>query len=576
MNLQQNIVQTATNEAIKTLETLFETPETENYTELNEQNNQSIIDAVMQLLPGFISTIVNSIINIATGQTQKEPQIESKPEIENNNTNSQITQLEAQRAQLEEAKNTVTTEYVEALNNRTLMFTYYDSINDTAPQKEELNYQNLTSDTNSTQYRLIDPSSGKIICTDKSEVSKYVSTQNFGLVDENGSIIFKSKEAAENYEIACEKFFNENMILKPELNNPKVLHEALQNDSLQIQKATIKSVYEPQNSQVKTFVLQWDPITLGAMHNISSELYTKDDNAAVAKYEASVLEINSKIANIDKEIKTLKLKDTAETPEILNLELEKLKIQEDNEKISNEYVEALNNTTLMINHWTTPNAPVMTTSELTYETLTKKNNLGNETYRLIDVKTGKVAVPTHYETMEQHLAGYEATYMPELNDPQSLQKMIQDGSLLIQQCEYTVTETQTIKNWQTKNLNEMDISIKLYTDDDNAALAIYETKSLQNQAKLKELDEKINAAKTKYYEEQKAANETQKETEIQEPVVQKDYTTRQIERYEKYITKYEKQIEELEESDAPNKEAKIESLTSKIEKYMNKIQQLID
>ena len=59
-------------------------------------------------------------------------------------------------------------------------------------------------------------------------------------------------------------------------------------------------------------------------------------------------------------------------------------------------------------------------------------------------------------------------------------------------------------------------------------------------------------------------------------VEQKDYKTRQVERYEKYIEKYEKQIEKLENSDDVNKQAKIASLMNKIEKYMDKINQIID
>ena len=71
------------------------------------------------------------------------------------------------------------------------------------------------------------------------------------------------------------------------------------------------------------------------------------------------------------------------------------------------------------------------------------------------------------------------------------------------------------------------------------------------------------------------ATETTKETPQTVEPQQKDYTTRQVERYEKNIAKYEKQIKDIEASDDANKEAKIASLEQKIEKYKAKIQELV-
>ncbi len=212
----------------------------------------------------------------------------------------------------------VATAYTEALNNRHLMFTFTASANDGKTTTEELTYKSFTSDANATKYRIIDPASGKIVCLDKSEATRYVNINDYANFDGHGNMTgWKDENAEANYNNACEKFFNENMLKLGALSNTKYLQDALQAGTLAIEKQNVTITKIPEvdangdpvlnnDGTQKTkdqHNISWESVVMSGMDDVSSELYTKDDNAAMAQYEHKSLLIQSQDKQLDVELK---------------------------------------------------------------------------------------------------------------------------------------------------------------------------------------------------------------------------------------------------------------------------------
>ncbi len=505
-NLNQ-VVQTTVNQAVRAIEEeyLFDGQNAANNTnETNSTLGSDIVNVVTELLPSLVSTLVNTILEqLGLKQKPSEPQQPAQLVVPES-PKGVIEELESQKAQLEADKAVAEQEYVEAMNNRHLMLSVYSSPNSQNRAQVNLTYDSLTAGLNgSPQYRLVDPQTGKVVVANMDEVEK-----KFLLGDD------------------C--------IYMPELKNFQVLQKALQDGTLGVEKCVIE---QKGNKHVQT----WQKTSLSAMADVSSELYTADDNAATAKYETSVAKIESEIKKIDIQIAVEK----AETPEIKALELQKVDILKSNEQISQEYVEAMNN------HTTADDNAAMAKYEAT--TLQNQAKMKELDVRIAEAKT----------RYAQELSIKNAAEKAETPEIKALE---------LQKLDILKSNEQISQEYVEAMNNHT-------TADDSAAMAKYETTVLKNQAKMKELDVKIAQAKEKYAQEIKADktvnNKEPEETEEQQ-VVQKDYTARQVERYEKYIAKYEKQIDLLENSNDPNKQAKISALMDKIEKYMNKINQLID
>ena len=212
----------------------------------------------------------------------------------------------------------VATAYTEALNNRHLMFTFTASANDGTTKTEELTYKSFTSDANAAKYRIIDPASGKIVCLDKSEATRYVNVNEYANFDADGNMTgWKDENAEANYNNACEKFYNENMLKLGALSNTKYLQDALQAGTLAIEKQNVtiseipevdadgNPVLNDDNTQktIKKQNISWESVVMSGMDDVSSELYTKDDNAAMAQYEHKSLLIQSQDKQLDVELK---------------------------------------------------------------------------------------------------------------------------------------------------------------------------------------------------------------------------------------------------------------------------------
>ena len=196
-------------------------------------------------------------------------------------------------------------EIQELLNNRHLMFTFTSSTNNQSTKTEELTYKSFTSDANSVKYRLVDPKTGKIICTDKREASRYVNINDYANFDPNGSLSWKDENAESNYNQDCESFYRKNMTLKEEYKNKETLQNALQSGSLIVEKLNFSS----SNGRINT---EWDYVPTNKLLDVSSELYTADDSAAMAQYEYKVLQYEAQIADISAQVESLKAQEHAD------------------------------------------------------------------------------------------------------------------------------------------------------------------------------------------------------------------------------------------------------------------------
>ena len=215
----------------------------------------------------------------------------------------------------------VATAYTDALNNRHLMFTFTASASDGKTSTEEMTYKKFTSDANTAKYRVIDPATGKIVCTDPNEATRYVKKEEYANFENREFKDWKTPESEKAYNDACAKFYKENMLVLPALKNEKYFQDALQAGTLVIEKGVYTSVddkTQPKYAEgvdaknpgdaepigyVQKYDVNWEPVVLSGMDDVSSELYTDDDPAASATYEHKSLLIQAQDKQLDVELK---------------------------------------------------------------------------------------------------------------------------------------------------------------------------------------------------------------------------------------------------------------------------------
>lgn len=199
------------------------------------------------------------------------------------------------------------TNYSKALNNRKLYFTYTASQNDGVTKEVFLSYDEFTSTQNSTQYRLIDSTTGKIACKSLDEASKYV---------------FKQEgESDEAYDERVEKFKKESMIQISALKNSEYLQDAMQSGALLIQELNTTStpktdedgtpIVDANGNQELIMNREWNTVALSGMDDVSSKLYQDDDAAASATYEYQSLLVQNQDKQLDVELKQVETQQKA-------------------------------------------------------------------------------------------------------------------------------------------------------------------------------------------------------------------------------------------------------------------------
>ena len=181
--------------------------------------------------------------------------------------NPQVQELLDKKAELLSRKADITKDYTSALNDTTLTFNHYTDSNGTVEvTAKELTYENFCNMLDS-QYRLINPKTGKILCLNTNESKKYNTSTN-------------------------------NMEVVPDLRNKTYFQELLQSGQVIIQK----------NEQFRTHKM-WNAIDFNSIPNINTTYNTDNDAAAEANYQHQLLQIESELSIIN-----VQLKNAEKTP----------------------------------------------------------------------------------------------------------------------------------------------------------------------------------------------------------------------------------------------------------------------
>ena len=200
--------------------------------------------------------------------TTKEFQINHQLELLNNalnaakqtSDNPQVQELLDKKAELLNKKADITKDYTSALNDKTLTFEYRDVANkdSISIMEMELTYENFCAMPDS-QYRLVNPKTGKILCLNANEAENYNTSTN-------------------------------NMEVVPDLKNKAYFQELLQSGQVIIEKADRFNEF-------------WESVDFNSIPNIKTAYNTENDAAAEANYQFQLLQIESELAKVDMELK---------------------------------------------------------------------------------------------------------------------------------------------------------------------------------------------------------------------------------------------------------------------------------
>ena len=217
--------------------------------------------------------------------------------------------------------------YSDALNNRTMKLSIWASANASTKTQVDLTYDNLTSGLNGgSVYMVTNTATGKIVCNNvEKDVYKFVNIEKYGgKFDEQGNQVWpenmtdEQKQLKADFDTAVAKMKAQMEPLKG-LNNSGYFQDLLQSGCLSIQRQVLTEAFVPvldangeqvkdeqDNPKTKKVVsIDWEPVLLAGMDDVSSELYRDDDQAAQAEYEHKSLLIQSQDKQLDVELKQI-------------------------------------------------------------------------------------------------------------------------------------------------------------------------------------------------------------------------------------------------------------------------------
>ena len=200
--------------------------------------------------------------------TTKEFQINHQLELLNNalnaanqkSDNPHVQELLDKKAELLSKKVDITKDYTSALNDKTLTFDVIANMDTGSKRQAELTYENFCAMPDS-QYRLVNPKTGKILCLNANEAENYNTSTN-------------------------------NMEVMPDLKNKAYFQELLQSGQVVIQK-------KEQFGANQT----WNAVPFKSIPDINTAYNTENDAAAEANYQFQLLQIESELAKVDMELK---------------------------------------------------------------------------------------------------------------------------------------------------------------------------------------------------------------------------------------------------------------------------------
>ena len=193
--------------------------------------------------------------------------------------------------------------YTEALNNKQMMFTYKTDLNKGTSEKEVLTYDSVMFGTDFKNYRIVDRD-GNVICFQEKDLAGRIEE------GENFQIYAELKDQAWFQDALKCGFFE--IQTQVDCGRKPSTYQKTEADGT-VKTITLKEyqdlVAKNDNShegyvEVKGDIqYAWESQILSGMSEVTEELYTKDDNAAMATYERKSREVQTKDKQLDVELK---------------------------------------------------------------------------------------------------------------------------------------------------------------------------------------------------------------------------------------------------------------------------------
>jgi len=184
--------------------------------------------------------------------------------------------------------------YSAAMSNRRLSFAYYTQTGSGQNIKEDLSYAGLTAENNgNTGSYLVTDASGKYVCRNEADAKKA-----FDRLSKEQQITTDFKTFSEQM---C-TYYPATTAGKSLLENNDFFQDALRNGTFFIQQLCADSV---------TGNNKYNNISYSAIATIYDNLYTEDDDAAQAEYEAQSTILANQDKQLDLELQQIQTKHKA-------------------------------------------------------------------------------------------------------------------------------------------------------------------------------------------------------------------------------------------------------------------------
>jgi len=193
--------------------------------------------------------------------------------------------------------------YTEALNNKQMMFTYKTDLEKGTNEKEVLTYDSIMFGTDFQNYRLVDRD-GNVVCFQEKDLGNRLQEgENFKIYSELKDQAWLQEALKCGFleiqiPVECGRKPSQYVKTDAEGNQTTITVEEYQN---LVEKND--GSHEGYNEVKGDIVYEWESQILSGMSEVTEELYTKDDNAAMATYERKSREVQTKDKQLDVELK---------------------------------------------------------------------------------------------------------------------------------------------------------------------------------------------------------------------------------------------------------------------------------
>ncbi len=227
----------------------------------------------------------------------------------------------------------VASAYTTALGNREINFVWNMDSSDNTQQKQLLTYKALCNSTNNgtAQNARIVNASGAIVVRDASdpvlqkmltttvfdEATNTNKTVQFGNIDANGYII----NVQNSYGLTCPDVGKRIIYAGTLIDNTDLFQNALRQGTLLMQTGTSSDLVDAEGTALQSSgVINWTNFAWEANESFSDDLYTEDDNLALARYETEMSKIQALDKALDVELSQVETQQKACQNELESVE----------------------------------------------------------------------------------------------------------------------------------------------------------------------------------------------------------------------------------------------------------------